>query len=219
MTFGQMNRAVRWFFLALAVLSDAGDAWSQRRMPSDIELRKLMEETPIEFSIGKLRYQVPKNYLVRMTSWVGGPQESASLKVKYPGLAPFSEKTKACFLRQETCRTIQFTISSELSTSSDQIFDAIEARNSRHSVRRDSSDGYDIVHIGPEDARTRYYSKQLPDRKFYFWCSVGGCQVFTRIRSGAVIVYRFPEKEIASAESVDTALRDLVDSFVVGKMQ
>jgi hypothetical protein len=72
-----------------------GRAELQKAVES-LRLRPSTDATPVEFSIGNDRYRIPRNYLVTMDNWNGGPQSLVSLHVNIPDLAPFSEKTRAC---------------------------------------------------------------------------------------------------------------------------
>ena len=190
-----------------------------------LELKKLMDTSPIRFSLGRVQYQMPKNYLVGMSNWNGGEQLSVEIKVAYPGFLPFSDGTKACFLNRERCRTIQFGILPEGVHSSKVAFESAANSSKAPLLRR--QDGYEYFSRGPKTARLDYYHKSLADREFYFWCNsdsvvgdrivYGSCLVSTRTRAGTIIRYRFSREHIQDADVVDSGLRNLVDSFVVGE--
>lgn len=56
-----------------------------------------IDVTPIEFSIGPAHYRMPRNYLLSMENWNGGPQTIVTIAVTLPGLLPLSPQTLQCF--------------------------------------------------------------------------------------------------------------------------
>ncbi len=183
------------------------------------ENRMSMETTTIELSVGSVRYKIPRNYLFEMDHWDGGPQESVSLRVRYPDFKPYSEETKRCMLKQEPCRILEFHITLPQLPSDDRGFESM-----RDLFRNRTPDagpfGFELYHL----AQNEYYRKALPDRVFAFSCFPfdnhgipdGICQAHTRARCNGVVAYFFSRQQLEDAERVDTGLRDLVDSFAVG---
>jgi hypothetical protein len=56
------------------------------------------ETTPADFTIAGVHYRVPRNYIVTMDKWAGGPQEVVTLRVTIPDLKPLDAGTSACLL-------------------------------------------------------------------------------------------------------------------------
>jgi hypothetical protein len=52
--------------------------------------------TPVEFSIAGTVYRVPRNYLITMSNWAGGPQEFVAMRVNGPLLTPLTAATRQC---------------------------------------------------------------------------------------------------------------------------
>lgn len=190
------------------------------RLPKE----NLMDTSPIAFSIGDVAYRMPRNFLVGMANWSGGPQESVDIKVTYPALAPFNEQTKDCFLREEHCKTIQLTLLPRNVRAADEYFEG--SRKNFESSLPKIQDGFEVFDVGPQVARRQYFRKVLSDRTLYFWCNsddlvsgrkvYGVCQSYTRTRAGTIIRYRFSRRDIPAAVAMDSSLRDLIDSFVIG---
>ena len=217
---GQAAAVVRWLsviLLSFIPYEACGDIF---------ENRMSMDTTPVEFSIGETHYKIPRNYLFTMDNWAGGPQELVSLRVEYPGLLPFSEKTKACFLGERLCRRIEFAIVTAQFQSGEEHFPSL--RHLFHDQKpEEGPSGLELYTIGPESARIEIYRKVLADHTLVFDCNVfdnhgvkdGVCQVLTRTRHGGIINYRFSRQELKNAAAVDIGLRNLVDSFVTGESE
>lgn len=53
-----------------------------------------MDATPVEFSIADVHYKVPRNYIVNMDNYKGGPQSLVAFRVSFPGSSHSLKKRK-----------------------------------------------------------------------------------------------------------------------------
>jgi hypothetical protein len=73
------------------------------------------DTTPIIFSIGDAKYKVPRNYIVWMDNWNGGPQTLVRFKVTYPKFEPLDQKNAPCMslaplYRPPGCLPVEFIV-------------------------------------------------------------------------------------------------------------
>ena len=204
--------------LCIGVLSP-----NSRTLADIFENRLSLETRLIEFSVGPVRYRVPRNFLFEMDNWTGGAQQLVSLRVKYPGLVPLTEETKPCFLKQVHCQLLEFHIEKPNDRSTEAFF--LDRRFLFHSQTPEAGPfGYEIYKVGPDNARMEYLRKVLPDRTILFTCQPfdnrgqpdGVCQSFIRTRSGGQVSYFFSVRQLGEADEIQAGLRDLVDSFAIG---
>jgi hypothetical protein len=64
--------------------------------PAELSPGASLATTPVEFSIAGTVYRVPRNYLITMSNWAGGPQEFVTMRVNSPRLTPLTEATRQC---------------------------------------------------------------------------------------------------------------------------
>jgi hypothetical protein len=172
------------------------------------ENRMSMDKTPVEFSVGPVQYRIPRNYLFKMDNWTGGPQRLVSLRAQYPGFAPFSQETEACFSKHMPCQLIEIHLG---------VPDSGE-------TPEQAEFGYERYKSGPDTARVDFYRKVLANRKLIFMCQPfdnrgnpdGVCSSIIRIQSGGQVSYFFSLRQLGEAQDLDAGVRSLVESFIVG---
>jgi hypothetical protein len=64
--------------------------------PAELNPGASLATTPVEFTIAGTVYRVPRNYLITMSNWTGGPQEFVTMRVNGPHLTPLTEATRQC---------------------------------------------------------------------------------------------------------------------------
>jgi len=188
------------------------------------------DTTPVEFSVGGIKYRVPRNYLTTMNNWHGGPQNLVTLAVNLPDFKPFSEDTVTCFtekdiLRKEGCDPFTFEIVAPGDVSASKAFARI--RDSFH-MRTPIKwmHGYEKYVTGTGDARHEYFKKTVDGRMLLFECqsfdSEGGrdglCEPLgNRADAGPVLHYVFEMRgHLSNIDQIDASLRNLVNSFMIG---
>lgn len=181
-----------------------------------------MDTTPIEFDIGGGHYRIPRNYIYQMDHWGGGPQQIVSLRVVYPGFKPFGPETKDCMLRKKRCRIYELILEDRFPTIEDGFKENDKLFNKPYPQH--GPYGFQLFTIGPVIARGESYRKIINGNQIIFECVSDNpeerytvCHHVVRTRSGATIFYFFSFDELQDAVVVDAGLRDLVDSFSVGK--
>ena len=104
--------------ICVAALSLAGAAptTALQAAPKQVEFNQAsLDTTPITFSIGDARYKVPRNYIVWMDNWNGGPQTLVRFKVTYPKFEPLDQKNTPCMslaplYRPPGCLPVEFIV-------------------------------------------------------------------------------------------------------------
>lgn len=184
-----------------------------------------MDTTPIEIELAGSRYRIPRNYLFQAENWKGGPQELVSIRVVYPGFKPFRPDTKDCMLRlnKARCRVYDVVILNKF-PASEEGFDNLQ-KLFRKPYPKQGPYGYEVFEIGPEEARTEYY-RQTSDRgQMIFDCDLNKkteidaiCHHVAHASTGAALSYFFMRNGgLSDAAEVDLGLRNLIDSFYIGK--
>lgn len=218
------------FMRPLLLPSAADDSGDGRR-----ELQKAIvslaphpstETYPVTFSVGGIDYRMPRNYLVTMENWDGGPQALVTVTVNLPDLKPLSQETSACFTaktpdRPPGCEPFSFRINAPGGASADEAFE----RN-KHFFESGTPivgpSGFSQYSFGPPDARTDFYRKDDSHDTRLFYCHFVGnhdernglCQpVGDRVSTGAVIHFFFSPKHLNDIAEIDARLRKLVESF------
>jgi hypothetical protein len=226
-------RACLAAFLGTAALSasaadptaDAGRAEMEKGVIS-LTPRPSTDTTPVEFSVGGIHYRVPRNYLVTMDHWEGGPQVLVTLRVNLPDLKPLTEETRQCFsvaplYRPLGCEPFKFWIEGKPLVSADEAF-----ANARKLFRDGSPmpgpDGFEKYEMGPETARSEYYKKAVNGKTLLYTCLIsdnrgkraGICHpISDQTPAGAGINFLFDLDHVSDVETIDTRARDLVESF------
>src|SRR5215469_4758726 len=90
-------------FNSSAVATETGQTDSSHQEAAKLQEfmknRPDQSTAPVDFSVGGVRYRVPRNYLLRMDNWSGGPQDGVTLRVATPSFKPFSKENEACFAK------------------------------------------------------------------------------------------------------------------------
>lgn len=204
-----------------------GRAELQRAIES-LRPRPSLDTTPIEFSVGGIRYRMPRNYLMTMDNWNGGPQGLVTVQVKLPDLEPVTEETRACFAarplsRPPECEPLSFTINAPGGPSSDEAF----ARMKPLFHNKDGEEGpfgYYKYEIGPTNARIEFYRKIEDGRTLLYMCQIfdnhgnrdGICDpTGDRLVTGAVIHFFFRLHHLRDIAQIDANLHKLIEGFTI----
>jgi len=190
-----------------------------------------MDTSPVEFSVGNVRYRAPRNYLVNMESYKGGPQMSVSFELTVPSFEPFSDKTKDCMTKPLAylppgCFPVEFHIISSVPVSDDQAFH--NASNLFHSqTPKQGPYGFELYETGPDDARIETYRKDANGHTLMIDCFVHPpsvqresiCSNTSRLKNQNGLEYSFNKNRLQYAEQIDGELRKLLDSFTIGEIK
>ena len=184
---------------------------------------------PVEFSIGKISYRMPRNYLTTMANWNGGPQDGfATITVNIPDMKPLSADTQISFQakpldRPPGCEPLAFRLYNTNGPSADQAFTNMSGLfHSRAPMEGPS--GFEKYEIGPDNARLEYYRKVENDTTRVYSCQIfdnhgqrdGLCQpIGDRAATGAFIGYFFNLRHLGDISRIDADLRKLVEGFTV----
>jgi hypothetical protein len=128
------------------------------------------DNTPVEFSVGTVKYRMPRNYLITMSNWNGGPQELVTMRLSFPDLAPITEATRRCVTGPSLwghlpCEYVDLRIGGSGGVTAQQAFENMKSlyRNTRPI---NAPFGYEKYEIGPEESRTEVYRKVEGDQIF-----------------------------------------------------
>jgi hypothetical protein len=202
-----------------------------------------LDVKPVEFSVAGVQYRVPRNYIITMSNWHGGPQEIVTMRVNLIDLGPLTKETQACFAknpfgissnvtvqptsRATGCMPFQFLLEVPGSAvNADQAF--ANTRGLFHSQEPWIDDsGFEKYEIGPDNARAEFYRKIENGHTRLYWCQIhkdhddhrdGGCQpVGDRTNTGAALDFFFRLSMVGDIARIDAELRALVESFAVSK--
>lgn len=209
----------------------AGQEELQRVITNSLP-RRNNDQIQITFSVGGIKYRMPRNYLVTMENWEGGPQALVVLRVNVDDMQPRTDATRTCFdvvpaKRPPGCDPLQFNVNAPGGVSADQAF--TNARSLfRTQIATPTSFGFEKYEIGPESARTEYYLRIAKGRTLLYSCfepdvdgnRQGVCRpIGDRTENGAGITFHFPPEMLPKIEKIDSRIRQLVDSFTVAKDQ
>jgi hypothetical protein len=184
------------------------------------------DTTPVNFSIEGIQYTVPRNYIVWMDNWHGGPQTLVRFKATFPDFAPLTEKTRFCMeaplaYRPADCTPLEFLVrrgSSE--PTDDEQFNNLR-KVFRSQVALPGPAGFELYESGPADARMNTYRKRTPEHTLVMECFPHGdlakavCSSDSRLDNGAVLAYLVYGAQLPSAERIDTGIRRIVRSFTL----
>jgi hypothetical protein len=180
-----------------------------------------MDTTPVGFDSNGTHYRIPRNYIVEMDHWHGGPQKSVTLKMTYPDLQPYSKETEDLF-RDWPGFILEVDMLPGLHESEDGFENMIKLMDDKNP--EPGPFGFEHYHVGPSDAREDFWKKTAFGRIVIFDCTPfdnhglpdGLCHHVVRTRSGAIISYFFSERHLDIAADVDEKIRNLIDSFSTG---
>jgi hypothetical protein len=198
--------------------------------------RPSTDTTPWFFSSGKVKYKIPRNYIVNMSDWRNSNGNLVTMRVTFPGFEPFTEKTKDCLtkppgLLPHGCVPITFwlTFSEDLPkegmTGPTDEHKFNNARKLFHSqIPKQGPNGLELYETGPDNARTETYHKQTAGYALFVDCLIfdsnGKRNAIcgnhgSLMPSGSAISYRYYLDQIKDAEAIDKGLRKLVLSFII----
>ena len=194
-----------------------------------------LDTTPVTFSIGDAKYQVPRNYIVWMDHWNGGPQTLVRFKVTYPKFEPLGEKNAQCLLpapayRPPGCRPVEFAVvnggrnvgGGGWAASDEEAFNNI--RNLFNSqTPMPGPYGFEVYETGPDNARIETYRKRTPEHLLILSCFFQGedgrataqCSNQSRLPDQNELEFHLGFDQLQSAEEMDAGFRSLVKLFTV----
>jgi len=229
---------------ACIALASIGNAQQPQGDPSfQTEQRKMLgafidvpsaDTTPVEFSVGNVRYRVPRNYIVNMDDYKGGQQTLVAFRVSFPGFKPFTAETKDCFTlaplyRPQGCVPINFNIIAETPVSDDEGFNNIKHLFLSQTPKQGSS-GFEWYEEGDADARLDVYRKETKHHTLVINCFdhdvnrplLWTCNTSSRLPNGNALQYilsgaryEFNGKQLQYAEQIDDGIRLLIESFTI----
>jgi hypothetical protein len=188
------------------------------------------DTTPVEFSVGNVRYRAPRNYIVNMNNYKGGPQPLVAFELTVPGFEPFSEKTKDCMTKPlaylpPNCFPVKFNIIGSTPVSDDEGFQNMSDLFHSQSPKQGPY-GFELYETGPENARIETYRKQANGHTLVIDCFIQDpqmqreaiCNNRSRLQNQNGLNYSFNKNRLQYAEQIDGELRRLLDSFTVKEM-
>jgi hypothetical protein len=214
-----------WVALATGVLLFPPDCFGAQPLGAGWSDQSSADTTPITFSIDEVQYTVPRNYITWMDHWNGGPQTLVSFAVTFPGLQPFTEKTRICFRaapanRPADCVPVTFFVRrGHGDPTDDQAFD--NARKLFHSESPlPGPYGFELYETGPAEARIDTYRKNTIEHTLLVSCFRHGertlsCDNHSRLPNGNVLEYHLTGAQLEIATSFDAGIRTLIASFTI----
>jgi len=207
--------------------SDKSFQTEQRKMLGAYIDVPSMDTTPVEFSVGNVRYEVPRNYIVNMENYKGGPQESVSFKVTVLSFEPFGDKTKDCMTKPLAylppgCFPVKFNVIGSVPVSDDEAFHNV-SKLFHSQTPKQGPYGFEMYETGPDNARIETYRKHANGHTLMVYCLVvdpnvtrdPGCNVTSRLKNQNGMEYHFYKSRLQYAEQIDGELRKLLDSFTI----
>ena len=202
---------------SFAAIRKQAQSWNDQPSP---------DTAPIDFTIGEVHYTVPRNYIVWMDNWNGGPQTLVRFKVTFPGLEPLTAKNNTCMtaaplIGSPECTPVEFWVRrSGGDVSDDEGF--ANVRSLFHSQTPLSGpDGFELYETGPADARINTYRKKVSGHTLVIACFLGQprelrkavCENHSLLPNGDVLAYRLYGSQLELAGQIDAGFRRLTHSF------
>lgn len=190
------------------------------------------DTTPIEFSIDNVHYRMPRNYIVSMENWRGGPQGMVSIRINFYDLKPLSPEMTWCYIlprgateRPQGCYIIQVNISPSGSLTPDQAFE-----NSRGLFRSQvpitTPFGLEKYEVGRDSVMSEHYRLRRDGQTFFFHCAVGPAgeegtcyPAIDTLPNGNGINFFFPGRLLEGAVMFDERIRDLIENFEISSVK
>lgn len=184
------------------------------------------DTTPIAFSIGAIHYTVPRNYIVGMDNWSGGPQTLVRFKVAFPGFEPFTERNRACMTAAPLygspgCTGVEFFVRrGDGDVSDDERFS--NARKHFHSqIPLRGPGGFELYETGPANARMNTYRMKVNGHTWMIHCFLvpslelqrAVCTSDSLLPNGDVLNFHLYGNQLELAEHIDAGFRHLIVSF------
>jgi hypothetical protein len=206
-----------------------------------------LDTTPVEFGIAGTIYRVPRNYLITMSNWTGGPQEFVTMRVNGSDLTLLTDATRQCLsgdpfalsakimIRPASsagCMPFQFDIADPdgrkaNGVTAEQMFEKIRPQAHSQTPLVGPS-GFGKYEFGLDDARMEAYRKVEDRRTLLYVCSVsedhhtrdGVCYpIGDRPTAGAELNFVSSLSALGEIEEIDANLRRLIDGFALKRGQ
>jgi hypothetical protein len=186
---------------------------------------------------------VPRNFLITMSNWAGGPQEFVTMRLNGPHLTPLTAATRLCLsddpfalsaeimirpASRTGCMPFEFDVADpdgrEASgVTAEQEFEKIRplAQSQGALVGPSSFEKYEFV---LNDARMEAYRKVEGGRMLLYVCAVsddhgrrdGVCRPMGgRPTAAAELNFVFSSSMLGVIQEIDAGLRRLVDGFAI----
>ncbi len=204
-------------------------------LPNPMPLEPSAANTPINFDIQGVHYRVPRNYVIYMDNWSGGPQTLVMFRVTFPGLAPLTAETQQCLegpisLTGRQCARQDFFLTRGYPVSDEEGF-----RNFRSvfisQIPQQGPGGFEFYDTGPVTARIVTFRKRVDGYWLIFNCNhvpgIDGavsmtyekavCTRHSRLPNGNELGYHFYEGQVLVVEGWEEGLRTLIHSFEATK--
>jgi hypothetical protein len=190
--------------------------------------RPSTDARPVLFRIAGIQYKVPRNYIVRMDEWKGGPQVLVALKVTFPEFRPLTGATASCLNsppadRPRGCTSIEFDITRPYPVSDEEAFNNFSS-SFLSATPRSASYGFEAFDAGPESARIVTYRKHTKQHLLVLTCfepepgerRPGVCNNTSHLADQNEVLYHLYDDQIKDAEQIDEGIRRLIESFRAG---
>jgi hypothetical protein len=194
-----------------------------------------LDTAPILFSIGDVKYKVPRNYIVWMDHWNGGPQTLVRFKVTYPKFEPLDEKNAPCLTlapvyRPPGCVPLEFIVANGGQSAGGggwAVSDEVAFNNFRDLFHSQTPlpgpYGFELYETGPENALIATYRKRTPEHLLIMQClfhdsdrrATATCDNHSRLADHNELEFLLYFDQLQSAEEIDQGFRSLVASFTV----
>ena len=188
----------------------------------------------IAFSIDGVQYSVPKNYILNMDNWSGGPQKLVEFRITFPGFEPLTDQTRPCLeapvdFTGKRCARQDFFVTSGYPASDEQAFENF--RDVFKSQTPASGPfGFEQYYTGPDSAQIVTYRRKVGDSWLVFTCMHGAdlgapsttepsravCTRHHKLPSGNELGYHFYEGQLAVIDIKDEGIRTLIRNFQTG---
>jgi hypothetical protein len=207
-----------------------------------------LDKAPVQFSIAGTVYRVPRNYLIAMSVWAGGPQEFVSMRVNGPRLTPLTKATRRCLSDDPFALSAKIMIEPPSPVTGCMPFEfdiadpdrreasGVTAEQEFEKVRPlvDSQEcqagpfGFEKYEFSLNGAQMETYRKVEGGSMVLYVCAVsddqarreGVCRpVGDRLTTGVELGYAFSLSMLGVIEEIDADLRRLVEEFVVKRGQ
>jgi len=193
--------------------------------------RPSKDSTPVEFGIDDMHYKAPRNYIVKMDNYKGGPQDTVFFQATFPGFEPLTDKTEQCFLHTRArepqgCIPVRFWIGryGTLFVSDEDVFERNLRRYPDKAPNLDAN-GFEVY----KNRKGLMYRKKTAKHMLVFKCQLrdneelirtmgkGLCNVYVSPLPGNIngLSYIFAYERINDAEGIDNGIRDLLESFTI----
>jgi hypothetical protein len=195
--------------------------------PKNPECCKPMPLPDHEGEKRQVRYRIPRNFLVSMDDWNGGPQKLVRIKVTFPGFDPLTKATEHCLsqppaFRPTQCLPVEFILrgGGAYEPPDDEAFD--NSRDLFHSQEPQTAPyGFELYETGPPQARINTYRKLTAGRTLVIRCflpfagpnNLAVCSSQSRLESGNFVSYRIYSDQLKDAEAIDAGIRQLIQKF------